>query len=258
MLEGGSRKLYGFAAGTATRFQPGDLGDFVEDPLRLFSGPARAVCASDDRRPVERPEFVRAHFDIGGRPDGHGFTKKNLDSGEAYYVYDANAGIRIIVLGTTNPAGHYEGSIDEDQLAWLEADLQASQHQPWRIALFHRPPYSAGSRHGSDLAVRQAFHPLFEQYDVQFVIVGHEHNYERFAPQNPAGQPDAARGLRQFVVGTGGRSHYGFGTPLPTSEVRDATAYGVLKLTLGADSYTWQFIPVAGQSFTDAGTSACH
>jgi metallophosphoesterase (TIGR03767 family) len=111
----GDRKVYGFP--------PGDLGDFVENPLHVFSGPARAVDASDDRRPVERPEFVRAHFDTGGRPDGHGFTKKNLDSGTAYYVYDAIAGIRIIVLDTTNPAGHYEGSIDEHQLAWLEARL---------------------------------------------------------------------------------------------------------------------------------------
>jgi hypothetical protein len=64
--------------------------------------------------------------------------------------------------------------------------------------------------------------------------------------------------VRQFVVGTGGRSHYGFGTPLPTSEVRDATSYGVLKLTVDASSYGWQFIPVAGSSFSDSGSGTCH
>nr|WP_281353613.1 TIGR03767 family metallophosphoesterase [Phytoactinopolyspora mesophila] len=111
----GERKVYGFPAG--------ELGDFVRDPLPLFSGPARAVDASEDRRPVERPEFVRAHFDEGGLPDGHGFTKKNLDTGTAYYAYDGISGVRIIVLDTTNPGGHYEGSIDETQLAWLQRRL---------------------------------------------------------------------------------------------------------------------------------------
>jgi hypothetical protein len=90
------------------------------------------------------------------------------------------------------------------------------------------------------------------------VIVGHEHTYERFAPQTPAGVADPARGLRQFVVGTGGKSHYDFGTPLATSEVRNATTYGVLKLTVDADSYAWEFVPVAGQTFTDSGSTACH
>jgi hypothetical protein len=69
---------------------------------------------------------------------------------------------------------------------------------------------------------------------------------------------DPARGLREFVVGTGGESHYSFGTPIASSEVRNNTAFGVLKLTLSAGVYTWQFVPVAGQTFTDSGSGSCH
>ena len=90
------------------------------------------------------------------------------------------------------------------------------------------------------------------------MLSGHEHNYERFAPQDPSGAPDPQRGIREFVVGTGGESHYPFGSPLPTSEVRNAETFGVLKLTLHPTSYDWVFVPVAGETFTDSGSGACH
>ena len=69
---------------------------------------------------------------------------------------------------------------------------------------------------------------------------------------------DAAKGIREFVVGTGVTSHYAFGTPKPNSQVRNNTTYGVLKPTLGAGTYSWKFLPVAGQTFTDSGTGTCH
>jgi hypothetical protein len=89
------------------------------------------------------------------------------------------------------------------------------------------------------------------------VLVGHDHVYERFAPQRPDGNPDAARGIRQFTVGTGGRGLYVFGTPVANSEVRFNQTHGVLKLTLEADGYAWEFIPVPG-TFRDTGRAACH
>jgi hypothetical protein len=92
----------------------------------------------------------------------------------------------------------------------------------------------------------------------EIVLSGHEHNYERFGPLNPAGAPDPARGIRQFVVGTGGRSHYPFGPPTPGSEVRNDNTYGILALTLRANSYQWQFVPEAGKTFTDSGSGTCH
>jgi hypothetical protein len=91
----------------------------------------------------------------------------------------------------------------------------------------------------------------------EIVINGHEHNYERFAPMNATGQADL-QGLREFVVGTGGRNHYDFATILSNSEVHDNTSFGVLKLTLHPGSYDWQFIPVAGSTFTDSGSATCH
>ncbi|MGL5880420.1 MAG: metallophosphoesterase family protein, partial [Xenococcaceae cyanobacterium] len=92
----------------------------------------------------------------------------------------------------------------------------------------------------------------------EVVLNGHDHDYERFAPQTPDAQADSTRGVRQFVVGTGGKSHYGFGKPEPNSEVRNADTYGVLMLTLHSNSYSWQFVPEAGKSFTDSGSDKCH
>src|SRR5438132_75636 len=90
------------------------------------------------------------------------------------------------------------------------------------------------------------------------VLSGHDHDYERFGRQTPTGQPDPARGIREFVVGTGGRSHYSFKAPQPNSEVRNQDTFGVLELTLHRSSYDWRFVPVAGKTFTDSGTAGCH
>ena len=91
------------------------------------------------------------------------------------------------------------------------------------------------------------------------MLSGHSHVYERFAPQTATGVLDVARGLRQFTVGTGGRGLVGFSPTIsPNSEVRDASSFGVLQLTLGASDYSWTFLPVAGSTFTDSGTGTCH
>ena len=89
------------------------------------------------------------------------------------------------------------------------------------------------------------------------VLVGHDHDYERFAPQDANGHRDVERGLRQFVVGTGGHSLRRFPRIAPNSEVRDSSTFGVLQLTLGSDAYAWRFRPAVG-SFTDAGSASCH
>src|SRR5262249_34028710 len=92
----------------------------------------------------------------------------------------------------------------------------------------------------------------------ELVLNGHEHNYERFAPQTPTGAADPARGIREFVVGTGGSGYYSFGTTfLPNSEVHDIS-HGVLKLGLTPTGYTWEFVPIPGSTFTDSGSGTCH
>jgi hypothetical protein len=90
------------------------------------------------------------------------------------------------------------------------------------------------------------------------VITGHDHDYERFAPQDPYGAFDSARGIREFVVGTGGTYLRPFGTIKPNSISRNSLTHGVLKLTLHATGYDWKFVPVAGKTFTDSGSTACH
>jgi hypothetical protein len=90
------------------------------------------------------------------------------------------------------------------------------------------------------------------------VLNGHDHDYERFAPQTPDAAPDPAYGIRAFVVGTGGRNHYRFIATQPNSEVRDTTSYGVLRLSLHPATYDWQFVPAVGTgTFTDAGSGPC-
>ena len=103
--------------------------------------------------------------------------------------------------------------------------------------------------------------PLWQalyDYNADVIISGHDHNYQRFAPQTPVGVADPGRGIRQFVVGTGGISHYVFSTPIANTEAYNTDAWGVLKLTLYAASYTWEFVPVAGMTYTDSGSGACH
>ena len=107
----------------------------------------------------------------------------------------------------------------------------------------------------------RAWQPLFQALynaNADVVLGGHAHDYERFAPQNPSGELDNARGIRQFVVGTGGAFFTSIGTPKPNSQVRQNNTYGVLKLTLHPTSYDWQFVPEAGKTFTDSGTGSCH
>jgi hypothetical protein len=148
-------------------------------------------------------------------------------------------------------------SAGSPQETWLRDDLAASTKQ-CTLAYWHKPRFSSGTQHGSNSSAQPLWEALYDVH-ADIVLGGHEHNYERFAPQAADGTADPANGIREFIVGTGGKSHYDDqGTPLPNSEVFNGTTYGVLKLTLGAGTYSWEFVPVAGGSFTDSGTGNCH
>lgn len=171
-----------------------------------------------------------------------------------YYSYDLGAW-HIIVLNSEcqDVGGCGPGSREE---AWLRADLIAHP-VPCTLAYWHKPLFSSGGKHGNDPETKPFWRALYEA-NAEIVVNGHDHDYERFAPQDPDGAADAARGIREFVVGTGGKNHRPFGEPKPNSEARNADSFGVLKLTLGDKSYDWQFIPEAGKTFTDSGSGTCH
>lgn len=177
---------------------------------------------------------------------------------QGYYSYDVGSW-HLVALNTNDANGTdcpYVGcQAGSPQLQWLQSDL-AGTTQPCILAYFHHPRWSSGSSHGSTPAMGAIWDVLYAaRTDV--VLNGHEHNYERFAKQDPNGVASDA-GIREFVVGTGGNGLYGFGTPIANSEIRDSTSKGVLKLTLHANSYDWQFQPAAG-TFTDSGSNtACN
>lgn len=168
---------------------------------------------------------------------------------EGYYSYDLGAW-HIIVLNSNISVD--AGSAQEQ---WLRADL-AAHLAVCTAAYWHHPRFSSGVVHGSNVKMQPLWQALYD-YGADIVLNGHEHNYERFAPQDPHGNADPKRGIREFVLGMGGRSHYEFGTPIANSEVRNSDTYGVLKLTLHPTSYSWEFIPEAGKTFTDSGSAPC-
>jgi calcineurin-like phosphoesterase family protein len=182
------------------------------------------------------------------------FGKTAGDPDKGYYSYDLGAW-HILSLNSEceQIGGCSPGSAEEK---WLRADL-AAHHAPCTLAYFHKPLFSSGEAHGNDPQVKPLYQALYDAH-ADVILNGHDHDYERFAPQDPEGKADQARGIREFIVGTGGKNHRTFGTPEANSEVRDNTAFGVLKITLKAKSYDWKFIPEPGKTFTDSGSGTCH
>jgi hypothetical protein len=174
--------------------------------------------------------------------------------GKGYYSFELGTWHVVVLNSNCSFVGGCQAGSAQEQ--WLRADLAAHQAD-CTVALWHHPRFSSGTEHGSDPTMQPFWQALYDG-GADLVLNGHEHSYERFAPQTPTGMPDLSYGLREFVVGTGGASHYPLGTPLPTSQASNSDTFGVLKLTLHSGSYDWQFVPEAGATFTDAGTGGCH
>ena len=177
------------------------------------------------------------------------------DPAKGYYSYDLGDW-HIIALNSNSSCTTVSCAAGSPQETWLRNDL-ATNAKSCTLAYWHHPRFNSGASHGNNTAVAPLWAALYE-YNADVILNGHEHVYERFAPQDPAGVADALRGIRQFTVGTGGRSHYTFGAIQANSQVREGNTYGVLKLTLRAGAFDWQFVPVAGATFTDSGSGTCH
>jgi hypothetical protein len=172
--------------------------------------------------------------------------------GQGYYSYDIGAWHLIALNSNCTDAGGCSPVSPQGQ--WLLADLAAHPNL-CTLAYWHIPLFSSGGR--AELNSRDLWQILYE-HDVDVILNGHDHIYERFAPQDPNGVLDTIRGIREFIVGSGGANHTSIGMIAANSEVRDTATYGVLKLTLHPTSYDWRFVHEAGKTFTDSGTEVCH
>jgi chitodextrinase len=195
---------------------------------------------------ITKPAPGNHEYDYGNELTGYFAYFNNPPE---YYSYDIG-NWHVISLN-----GEISASAGSAQETWLRSDLAAHSNM-CTLAYWHEPRWSSGY-HGSSSYFGAFWTDLYNS-GADVVLNGHDHDYERFAPQSPSASLDTAHGIREFVVGTGGDSHYTFSTIAANSEVRDSTSFGVLKLTLHPGGYDWHFVPVPGSSFTDSGTTSCH
>jgi hypothetical protein len=171
--------------------------------------------------------------------------------GETWYSFDLGTWHVVMLDSNCDDVGCKESS---EQGRWLTADLAASDTR-CTLAIWHHPRFSSGF-HGNDRDVDPFWRILYAA-GADLIVNGHDHDYERFAPQDPDANEDRRRGMREFVVGTGGANLRVFEEIAPNSELRASVVHGVFKLTLHDGTYDWQFIPTSGR-FSDSGSAACH
>jgi acid phosphatase type 7 len=172
--------------------------------------------------------------------------------GQGYYSFDIGTWHLIALNSNCGDAGGC--SATSPQGLWLVNDLQTHTNF-CTLAFWHIPLFSSGGRANNN---SKAFWQLLYDNNADLILSAHDHIYERFAPQTPTGTLDTTRGIREFIVGTGGANHTSIVSVAPNSEVRNADTFGVLELTLHPTSYDWNFVPEAGKTFTDSGSTACH
>lgn len=185
------------------------------------------------------------------------FTGPVGDRDKGYYSFDLGAWHLIALNYNCKAVGGCGMGSPQEQ--WLRADLAAHQSR-CTLAYWHRPQFSSGQHGGEHIwhSYDALWQALYEHH-AELVVNGHDHDYERFAPQTPGGELDSAHGIRQFVVGTGGQrlAILGASGLQPHSEVFDETHFGVLKLILRPARYEWQFLSTTG-AVIDSGTGQCH
>jgi hypothetical protein len=255
----------------------GDIADCAsqgdEATAGLLDGlPGTILLLGDIAYPSGRPQDFRCYDASWGRfksrtrpsPGNHEYLTRDASGyfdyfgaaagarGKGYYSFDEGAWHVVSLNSNCSRVGGCSRGSPQEQ--WLRADLSATNRR-CTLAYWHHPLFSSG-QHGAHVAMRPIWEALYAA-GAEVVLVGHDHVYERFAPQSPTGAADSVRGIRQFTVGTGGKNHTRFRTPTGNSEVRNDNTFGVLKLTLSPSGYRWQFVPEAGKTFTDAGAGAC-
>jgi hypothetical protein len=225
------------------QYEDGSYAEFLVSYPPMW-GSVKAITAPVPGNHEYRTDGAEGYYRYFGAAAG--------DPTKGYYSFDVGRWHLIALNSNCSAIGGCGAGSRQEQ--WLRDDL-ARHTASCTLAYWHHPRYSSGM-HGSSRTYRAFWQALYDA-NADVVLVGHDHEYERFAPQNALGARDPARGIRQFVVGTGGRGLRRFTRVEPNSEVRDASTLGVLELTLGAGAYAWRFRPAVG-TFTDAGVASCH
>jgi hypothetical protein len=239
-----------------TQYHVGGLSDYMQvfDPTWGRLKPIIHPAAGDHEYGTASARGYFDYFNGVGKQSGPAG-----DRDKAYYSFDVGAW-HLIALNTAcdrvdrglAPNGCKE---DSPQERWLRSDL-AAHRSACTLAFWHSPRFNSGYRGNSP--VSQPFWDVLYEAGADVILNGDAHSYERFAPQNPEGQIDGARGMREFIVGTGGAFFTGWSKLKANSEVRQNDTFGVLALALHPGSFEWRFHPEAGKTFTDYGAGACH
>ncbi len=239
-----------------TVFAAGDLAyeSGSPDEFEFCYGPTWGRFKDRTRPTLGNHEYVN--------PTAHGYFEywgaQAGPVGKGYYSFDLGSW-HIVALNTNcNAKGLGGCGAGTPQETWLKADL-ANHANACIVAYGHHALFSSGffKTHAVHPELKQLWQDLYAAH-ADLVLAGHEHSYERFAAQDPDGNADPEHGIREIVVGTGGRSHGLLGFATTNSEVRNWETFGVLKLTLLPGKYTWEFIPEKGKTFRDSGSGVCH
>lgn len=203
-------------------------------------------------KPITKPAPGNHEYDTSGASGYYTyFGAAAGDPTKGYYSYDIGTSWHVVVLNSNCTIVSCAAGSTQEQ--WLRTDLAATD-RPCVMAAWHHPRFTSSLSHSNDPAVAP-FWDALQDYDADVVLSGHVHNYERFAPQLPSGVADPL-GIRQFIVGTGGKSQYGFSAAQPNSLVR-FRSFGYLKMVLGDPHYSWEFIDEVG-NVLDSGSTTCH
>lgn len=225
-----------------TQYEKGVLSDFNSyyDPTwgRLFS--------------VSHPVVGNHEYETPGASGYFSyFGPRAGDPDKGYYSFNVGSWHMVALNSNCSEVSCVAGSAQE---VWLKNDLASDSHR-CTLAYWHHPYWATGSGY-IETRVRPLVDDLYSD-GVEILLTGHAHHYERFAPQDPNGNQDPDRGIREFIVGTGGRSLAGFTDPAPNSEKR-GMKFGVLGLALRSSSFSYRFVPEAGATFSDSGGAICH
>lgn len=205
-------------------------------------------------RPRVRPAPGNHEYHTAGAAGYFGYFRGAAGpQGRGYYSFDVGTWHLVSLNSNCDDAGGCD--TDSPQGRWLARDL-AEHPTACTLAFWHHPRFSSGARHGGSSRMAEAWE-ILARAGADLVLSGHEHHYERLGPLDAEGAVDPERGIRSFVVGTGGARLYPFGEPVPGSEVRDDRTHGLLRLDLGDGEYAWQFLPTPPGPFTDRGAARC-